>query len=155
MAELLYKEVVVTDGEQEHTIKITYFTGTRALALVARVLKKILPIFKALGHLDGLKFTNNKLDLSALSIGKDFFPQAIDALLVSMDEKEVVTLILDIMKNTELDGMALNRQEVFDLVFQGKPNLMMQVIKEVFIENFAPFLPKMSLSENSGNLTKA
>lgn len=145
MAELEFKEVVIVENDVEYNVKITYFMGSRALALAARIGRKILPVFKSLGHLDNLKFVGGKLDFTQLVIGKDFFGVAVDALLTSIDEKDVLSIVLDMAKNTEINGIPLNRPELFDITFQGKPGLMLQVIKLIFVENFSPFFPRKDL----------
>lgn len=145
-----HSEIIITKdsegNEKENIIDITLFLGRNAWNLALRLGKLILPLFKILG---GQEIGDKPLEIMKIKLTPQILDDLIDSLIVSLDESKMLTLVLDLLKNTEINNLQVSRPEIFDQVFQGDLSLLLKVLKIVIVENFTPFF-----KENHGFLNQ-
>jgi hypothetical protein len=128
-----------TGESSEITIKTTLHLGRKAISLMIRLLKLLVPYAKLISAEGFDLSTIQKGDFSKLKITESMMNKLIEALLTTLDEQNVIELILEILKQTDVDNVSIVNASAFDIVFQGRIDLLFEVLKFVIIENFTPF----------------
>lgn len=124
--------------EKQISIVCTLFLGRNLLNLTSRLIKILVPYLRIISGLEFKELTSLK-DIKDINLTPEAVDSLINNLLQSFDENKIQTLILDLVKNTEVDNVSLSRPELFDIVFQGDLKLLFYVLKFIITENFTPF----------------
>ena len=125
------KDRVINDSKYE----VTQFTARRALRLQARLLRVAGP---AVGKVANARGLDESLDLGAI----------VSELVDRLDEKEVESLVMDLLSCTRRDGIELTA-EAFDLAFAGNLFEVVKVIGFVLQVNYGDFIEALTGGQGS------
>ena len=115
-------------------VETTTFAGSYGVELFSRVFLIVVPIALP------LMSTNDKKSLLDQNID---FGQISKTLVTKMNEKSIVSLVLELCKSTIVttnqEVKDLSKRPVFDEFFSGEYKLLFEVLKFVLEANFSDF----------------
>jgi len=137
------RHTVIEIDNKKYNVSTILLMGKKTVTLSARLMKKATPFLRLIKNVTnssgGSIFAGGKVDFSKINLPDSFIDDLVDILLTGLDEKDMLSLILDLVKTTTVNENNLQNESVFDLVFQGNLMLLFQVVKFVIVENFGSF----------------
>ena len=122
------QEKTKIDGKE---VVVSKFPARYGLGLQVRLVKTVLPIVPT---------DNNSDTITKMAEG-----------LSGLTDDAVIELVLDLLKQTTVDGKPVGEDAHFDIVFSGEFGLLFDVIKFVLEVNYKSFLEKIGLMKKGSS----
>ena len=113
-------------------VVVSKFPARYGLGLQVRLVKTILPVIPTDGN------TNDTISKMAEGLS-------------NLTDEAVIDLVLDLLKQTTVDGKLVGEEAHFDIVFSGEFGLLFDVIRFVLEVNYKSFLEKIGLMKKGSS----
>lgn len=131
------KRKITGGGGAEHEIVVNQFHAVKGFALKARLYKMVLPVIGELvGGVDMAEASKGNQDAMAGIDIQAILPKALLRISETVEVKKFISLVMDLLSETWLDGKELNEKN-FDDIFVADYSLIYKIVYAVVdINNF-------------------
>lgn len=116
--------------------------GARLGANLLRILASFIKAAPKDSKTDNRNFLERDIDFTQLS----------QALVDNLEETKILSLILNLVTFTRVDGQEISREEIFDTVFAGDYGLLFAILKFILEVNFKSFFGNKDIGKALSSL---